>query len=85
VCETKDLDKKKAAAEESFQTVTFDLQSVLQLPSSDVSLMYYSRKPCVYNLTVYERAKNYEAYCFCWKEHNGHRGSSQVGTILFKY
>ena len=40
-------DKERAAEDANFMSVTFDLQSVLQIPSSDVSQMYYSRKLCV--------------------------------------
>ena len=32
---------------------TFDLQSVLQIPSTQVSQLYYSRKLNMFNLTVY--------------------------------
>lgn len=46
-------DKKRAIEEDNFVSVTFDLQAVLQIPSSDVSQMYYSRKLCVYNPTKY--------------------------------
>ena len=37
-------DKAEAARDPSFMTATFDLQSVRQLPTSDVSSMYYKRK-----------------------------------------
>ncbi|CAG9773351.1 unnamed protein product [Ceutorhynchus assimilis] len=81
--EAKRLDKERASRENNFVFSTFDLQSVLQIPSSDVSPMYYSRNLCVYNLTIYESVE--DAYCFCWTELNGKRGSSKIGTCLFKY
>ena len=74
-------DKKRAAAEESFITTTFNLQSILQIPSSDVSQMYYSRTICVYNLTIYEGTSG-EGHCFCW---NGKRGSNEVGSVLLHW
>lgn len=40
----KSSDKERALKENNFVSVTFDLQSVLQIPCSDVSPMYYSRK-----------------------------------------
>ncbi|KAJ8868166.1 hypothetical protein PR048_031975 [Dryococelus australis] len=43
---------------------TFGLQSVLQIPVSCDSQMYYSRKIYIYNLTVYEAAHPHQAYCF---------------------
>lgn len=47
--------------------------------------MFYSRKLCVYNLTIYEGAKRNIGYCYFWNEINGKRGSSEIGTTLFKY
>jgi len=46
---TKQLDKKKAYNNNKFCSATFDLQSVLQIPSSDVSSMYYIRQISTYN------------------------------------
>lgn len=81
----KNLDKQRSTTQDNFQTVTFDLQSVLQIPSSASSQMYYSRKINVYNLTVYESGHDKKALCYAWNELNGKRGSSEIGSILFKY
>lgn len=81
----KDSDKLRAKKDKSFLTATFDLQSVLQVPSSDVSPMYYSRKLCVYNLCVYENVEPNKAFCFLWSEVNGRRGSCEIGSALFKW
>lgn len=78
-------DKNKAIADNSFVSATFDLQSVLQIPSSDVSPMYYSRKLCAYNFTIYESAPPNKAYCYSWTEINGQRGSSEVGTAILRW
>lgn len=83
--ESKDNDKKRASIDQSFVTATFDLQSVLQIPSSDVSPMYYSRKLSCFNLTIYEGAPPNNAYCYTWTEINGKRGSAEIGTCLYKY
>lgn len=48
----KAADKSHAGEVGHFVSATFDLQSVLQIPCSEVSQMYYSRKLCAYNLTV---------------------------------
>ncbi|XP_072375619.1 uncharacterized protein [Diabrotica undecimpunctata] len=80
----KQSDKERAMTDNSFLSVTFDLQSVLQIPSSDVSPMYYSRKLCAYNLTIYEAASQ-KAHCYAWTEINGQRGSSEIGTCLLKF
>ena len=60
----KAADKVRATEDkDTFVSATFDLQSVLQIPSSDVSLMYYSHKLCVYNLCFYSSAPPNEAHC----------------------
>lgn len=82
--EAKDSDKQRSLRDPSFQTVTFDLQSVLQLPFSSVSQFYYSRKLCVYNLTFYEGNGN-NAYCYVWNEINGKRGSNEIGSSILRY
>lgn len=82
---SKIYDKERATVEPNFVTATFDLQSVLQIPSSDVSPMYYSRKICGYNLTIYEGAPPNNAYCYTWTELNGARGSLEIATCLFQY
>lgn len=81
----KSIDKEKASTNSNFVTVTYDLQSVLQIPSSDVSPMYYSRKLCCYNFTVYEGALPNKAYCYVWTEVHGKRGSNETGSCLYRY
>jgi hypothetical protein len=81
----KQLDKKQASAKDNNVSMTFDLQCVLQIPSSNVSLMYYSRKLNLLNLTIYEAAPPNRAFCFPWTEINGKRGSSEIGTCLMKW
>ena len=83
--EAKANDKLRASENENFRSITFDLQFVLQVPSSEASLMYYKRKLCLYNLTIYEQAKPNNAYCNMWSEVDGNRGSDEIGTCLLKY
>lgn len=78
-------DKERALKENNFMCCTFDLQGVLQLPSSEVSPLYYSRKLCTYNLTIYEMAPPNNAFCYVWTEINGKRGSLEIGTCLYNY
>lgn len=61
------------------------MQAVLQIPACDVGLLYYSRKLCVYNLTIYEAPLPNNAYCFTWSEVHGKKGSSEIGTIILHY
>lgn len=63
-------------------SASFDLQSILQLPSKEESLLYYTRKLCVYNLTIYETKSPNEAHCMLWMETDGKRGSNEIGTAL---
>lgn len=81
----KDEDKLRAVKDKSFISVSFDLQSVLQVPSSEASQMYYSRKINVYNLTVYESAPPNKGYCFVWSELHGQRGSCEIGTAILQW
>lgn len=77
----KNSDKKRSTTEDYFQTVAFDFQSVLQIPSATSSQMYYSRKISVYNLTVCESGNDKHALCNAWNKLNGKRGSSEMGSI----
>ncbi len=61
----KDGSKKEALEDGTVLQASFDLPSVLQIQSSDVSSMYYKRKICVYNLTAY--CQDADAYCFMWR------------------
>lgn len=81
---TKQLDKEKASNNNIFCSATFDLR-VLQIPSSDVSSMYYSRKICTYNLTLQEAALPNRGFCYLWTELNGQNGSSEIGTAVYKW
>ena len=83
--DAKAADKSRASATKKFVSATFDLQSVLQIPSSAVSQMYYSRKICVYNLCIYEAATPNNRFCYCWSELEGRRGSNEIGTCVFRW
>ncbi|KAK9747514.1 hypothetical protein QE152_g5209 [Popillia japonica] len=61
---TKEADKQRSENDPTFLSITVDLQSVLQVPSGDESLLYYCRKLCVYNFSIYESRFPNEAYCF---------------------
>ena len=78
-CKVRATEKK-----ETFVSANFDLQSILQIPSNDGSLMYYSRKLYMNNLCVYSAAPPNDVVCYCWSEIEGGRGSNEIGTCLFK-
>lgn len=62
-----------------------DLQSVLQIPTGEEYLLYYCRKLCLYNFTVYESRFPNEAYCMLWSEVNGKRGNNEIDTALMQW
>lgn len=76
---------RRANKDPNFISVSFDLQAVLQIPHCKVSQFHYSRKLCVFNLTVYKAGLPNKAYCFLWSELNGKKGSCEIGTILLHY
>lgn len=67
----KEEDKERANKDISFNSITLDLQKVLHMPNSNVSLLYYLRKVNVYNATIYEARSPNDGYCFLWNELNG--------------
>ncbi|KAJ8912367.1 hypothetical protein NQ315_014734 [Exocentrus adspersus] len=86
VCqEAKKLDKEKANEDKTFMSVTMDLQAILQIPKGAVGQLYYVRKLVVYNLTIFESPLPNNAYCLCWNEIHGKKGSCEIGTCLYYY
>ena len=83
--QSKANDKARSTREDNFMSASFDLQSVLQLPCTAASQMYYSRKLCVYNLCVYNAAPPNNGFCYCWVEVEGGRGSNEIGTHLLEW
>ncbi|CAM4570620.1 unnamed protein product [Leuciscus chuanchicus] len=71
--EQKENDKKKAKENESYKTVTFDLEQVLTTPWSNVSSLFYSRK-----------LNSKDVKCYMWHEGEGGRGSSEISTCVCK-
>ena len=74
--------KFRSTRDQTFKSATFDLESVLQIPTSNTLLLYYSRKLCVYNLCIYQSTPPNNEYCYCWSELEGKRGSNEIGTLL---
>ena len=70
-----------ATLDPSIVAATFDLQSILQLPCSDATPLYYKRKLVLYNSTVHE-AVSLDGH-YVWNETNGRKGSNEIGTALY--
>lgn len=79
----KAMDKQRAMSEKDVYVATFDLQAVLTTPCSLVSELYYSRKLCCYNLTVYSLVDK-QVFCHIWDETQCKRGSCEIATCLMK-
>ena len=76
-------DKARCSTNNNFMSTTFDMQSVLQIPSSLASLLYCSCKLCVDNLWVYNLASPNDASSYCWSEVEEGRGSNEIATCLY--
>ncbi|KAK9717659.1 hypothetical protein QE152_g23633 [Popillia japonica] len=81
----KEADKQRSENDPTFLSISVDLQSVLQVPSGDGSLLYHCQKLCVYNFTIYESRLPNEACCFMWSEINGKGGSNEIGLALMQW
>ncbi|MEW8548304.1 MAG: hypothetical protein AB2693_32775 [Candidatus Thiodiazotropha sp.] len=77
----KERDKQLAKTHPNIYAATFDLQAVLYTLCSMVSLMYYMRKFCCYNCTVFSLA-NLTGTCNLWTEVEGKRGSCEVAACF---
>ena len=73
--------KKEAEKDKSTLAITFDLEAVLYTPCTKVSTLFYKRKLCTYNLTMFNLA-NKEGQCYLWNETVAKRGSNEIGTGL---
>ena len=82
--EEKERDKITASTNQALRSVTFDLQQVLHTPCTQVSTLYYARKLCVYNLTIYEQDTS-SGRCYIWDETQGKRGSCEIATCISHY
>ena len=49
----KAADSERAVKDDSYVTCSYDLQSVLYTPCSNVSCLYHTRKLAVYNFTIF--------------------------------
>lgn len=79
----KESDKLRSKTDKSVYVATFDLQAVLSTPCTLVSELYYSRKLCCYNLTIYSLGDK-NVVCHVWDESQAKRGSCEIATCLMK-
>ena len=84
VREQKAKHKLEEKHDNSLHVVTFDLEQVLQSPKLNVSSLFYKRKLCTYNLSVYSLGDK-KCTNFMWHEATAGRGSCEIATCVFKY
>jgi len=80
--EEKEVDKKSSSIE--LVCAVYDLQAVLTVPRSDVSIFYYISKVANYNFTVCE-IQSMEAICYLLHEGETHRGPNEIASCLLKF
>jgi len=78
-------DKAISGKDDSCLLATFDMQSVLQLPVSDVGTLYYKRKLVLHNFTVYDNNAPHTGHCYLWTETDGKRGANEIGSCLLRF
>ena len=59
------VDKDRAKADDSYHSVTFDLQAVLTTSFAGDAQLYYKRKLSVYNFTIYDNSSA-SGHCYIW-------------------
>lgn len=81
----KQIDKENSSKDETSIMATFDMQSILQLPTSQVGPLYYKRKLTLHNFTIYECKKPNKGFCYLWPETAGKRGANEIGSCVLRY
>ena len=80
----KAVDKDRAKADDSYHSVTFDLQAVLTTPFAGDAHIYYKRKLSVCNFTIYDNSSA-NGHCYLWDETEGDRSANEIASILLYY
>ena len=82
--ENKARDKQASKKSNDVTAACFDLQEVLATPKSNESILYYKRKLCTYNLSIYNLGTS-DAFCYIWNETIAKRGSSEISSCVFDF
>lgn len=81
----KKKDKEISDTDKTFRMATFDMQSILQLPTSGEGPLYYKRKLILHNFTIYDSSESNRGFCYLWPETAGKRGANEIGSCLLDY
>jgi len=78
----KAVDKEQASKTDgSVRVFTMDLQQLLLCPKSFSSAVYYKRKLCVHNFTLYDTVSK-DGFCYLWHEGEGGLDSDEFASIV---
>lgn len=80
--ELKENEKIQATEDNTVSTSCFDLQKVILIPYSEVSVFYYKSKLSVFNFTVFDLISK-QGYSFIWHEQIAKRGANEVASCLY--
>jgi len=58
-------DKEASCTDDTYVMATFDMQSILQLPTSELGPVYYKRKLVLHNFTIYEGKNQTRGFAIC--------------------
>lgn len=64
---TKKIDKQRDKEDDELSALCFDLEEVLLTPQSRANAMYYKRRLCTNNITIYEYGNN-DGFLYIWNE-----------------
>lgn len=77
-------DLLRAQTDPNVETITFDLQKTHALPMVPTNIVYYKRQLNLYNLGIHSGKTN-KGIFNVWVEHEGGRGTQEIGSCLKKY
>ena len=67
---------------QSIACLAFDLQKVLNVPSGENGLFYYTCKLAVCNLTITDLL-NKDGFCYTWDQTTAKQGSNETGSCIY--
>ena len=80
----KETYKTRGKEDAGLLVFNFDLEAVLYTPCDKVSTIFYMRKLCTYNSTMFNLVTR-TGQCYIWYESEGKRGSIEIGTTIHRY
>uniref|UniRef100_A0A6P7FQ29 Uncharacterized protein LOC114331484 n=1 Tax=Diabrotica virgifera virgifera TaxID=50390 RepID=A0A6P7FQ29_DIAVI len=78
------IDLQLSKDDATLETLTFDLEKTHNLPELPTNIIYYKRQLNLYNLGIHSGSTG-KGYFFVWLEHEGGRGTQEVGSCLKKF